>query len=46
MRSGNAANSNVFTVESTHGDGSVTAISSGNGADVFNIEAMAGNLTA
>jgi hypothetical protein len=42
---GNAANSNVFTVESTHGDGSITAISSGTGADVFNIETMAGNLT-
>ncbi|MBL8479225.1 MAG: hypothetical protein JNK59_07945, partial [Sterolibacteriaceae bacterium] len=42
---GNAADSNVFTIESTHGDGSITAISSGTGADVFNIETMAGNLT-
>jgi hypothetical protein len=40
-----AANSNVFTVESTHGDGSVTVLSSGDGADIFNIETMAGNLT-
>jgi hypothetical protein len=41
---GDAANGNVFTVESTHGNGSSTTITSGIGPDVFNIETLVGDL--
>jgi hypothetical protein len=41
---GDAANGNAFTVESVHGNGSVTAIDSRSGPDVVNIETLAGDL--
>ena len=42
---GNAATGNVFTILSTHGfqTGSVTTLTSGSGADVINIETIAGD---
>ena len=41
---GDAVNGNVFTVESTHGNGATTSITSGDGTDVFNIETLDGDL--
>jgi hypothetical protein len=42
---GEATTSNVLTIESTHGGASTTLITSGAGADVFNVEAIAGATT-
>ena len=39
---GSAATGNVFSIESTHGSGSVTTLTSGNGDDVINVEKISG----
>ena len=39
------SNGNVFSIESTHGEGSVTRLTTGDGPDVINVETIAGDTT-